>query len=155
MHHCKSVEVTVFINKLFTDDLHFFVSVLYNANTVSPWLLGVRVMQFLKNLITPKEANFSWTSCLSFNHGTELKAEVSARILSFSLAPYTSQVAFHRWAGCLNYPAKSTTWQPTPAFTLCHMVGAFQLLPGLLVLQNMLLREHWQCTERGWQWYSA
>lgn len=99
-------------------------------------------MQILKNLIILKEVDFSWTSCLSFSHGAELKGEVSTRILSLSLAPYTSQVAFHRWAGCLNYPAEVTTWQPTPTFTVCHMVGAFQLLPSLPALQNTLLRVH-------------
>lgn len=34
MQLCKAVQVSVFINKLFTDDLHFLVSVLYNATTV-------------------------------------------------------------------------------------------------------------------------
>lgn len=37
MQLCKSIKVTVFISKLFklfTDDLHFLVSVLYNATTV-------------------------------------------------------------------------------------------------------------------------
>lgn len=121
MQLCKYAKVTVFINKLFTDTLPCICPVQHNH---SPWFLGVRIMQFIKNLITPKEADFSWMSCLSFNHGTELKAEDSIRILSVSLAPYTSQVAFHWRAGCSNDPAEVTTWQPTPAFTLCHIVGA-------------------------------
>lgn len=153
MQLCKYAKVTVFINKLFTDTLPCICPVQHNH---SPWFLGVRIMQFIKNLITPKEVDFSWMSCLSFNHGTELKAEDSIRILSVSLAPYTSQVAFHWRAGCSNYPAEVTTWQPTPAFTLCHIVGASQLLPSLLAIQNMLLRVQslaviFSLSETAWQ----
>lgn len=65
--------------------------------TMQPQFL---IPRYQDNFITPKEADFSWTSCLSFNHGTELKAEDSARILSVNLVPCTSQVAFHSWAEC-------------------------------------------------------